>query len=353
MSRVENWTYLLSKEVVNHWLNNQEAELPSFEEAIALLGLTGGVDSNQLSQNLEQVKVDVTLLQELEKLLSRIQENYSSEPNSLEKLLKIESVLFNWYYGDDNDNNSPGCLQKLELKSRALRVEIRKNFQDFTNSIFIKSSPNAGFNYLSQIRAFLFSLNDQYFAERQSYILQENGGKKSYNVLVSKIIKSQTNEELNSIYDSGINALFHIYKCKIKVEIADLASHIIRGIIPDSQLISDSLIQSSSFLGELQNSFSLKEPKSKLAIAEFFDEMCLIKSPDKLKQEVENDLGIPLNRWRCGYISLEEINKILLLKVAPIAQDIFGKLAQEFAPEPKLKQQESQPFQLLTYSNTK
>jgi len=350
-SRLEKWTYLLSKEIVNYWLNNQEVKLPAFEESITALGLKGEANVNKLYQNLEQGEGDLTLLEELEKLLKRIEENYSSESNSLEKIWQIESVLFNWYYGNNNDKNSLGCLQNLEIKSRILRVETRKKFQDFIDSLPLKSSPRGQLDYLSRIGALLFNLNDRYEAERQSYILQENGGKKSYDFLISKIIKSPTESEVNNNYKSGINALFHIYKCKIKGEIADLASHIIRGVIQDYQLTSESLIQSSSFLGELQDSLSLKEQKSKLAIAEFFEEMCLIKSPHDLRQEVESDLGVSLNRWgSCGYISLEDINKILLLKVAPIAKDICGQLAQEFAPEPELKQEESKPFQLLAYS---
>lgn len=353
-SRLEKWTYLLSKEVVNYWLTNQEIELPPFEKSITLLGLKGEADINQLYQNLEQGEADLTLLEELEKFLQRIEENYSSESNSLEKIWQIESVLFNWYYGNNNDKNSLGCLQKGEIKSRILRVETRKKFQDFIDSLPLKSSPRGQFDYLSRIGALLFNLNDRYEAERQSYILQENGGKKSYDFLISKIIKSPTESEVNNNYKSGINALFHIYKCKIKGEIADLASHIIRGVIQDYQLINDSLIETISFLDNLRESLSLKEQESDLSTLVLFDEMCLVKSPNDLRLEVEEDLGIPLNRWGIvSCISPEQVKEILLGKIRIITQDIHAQLIKKLTSESDSNQEETKPFQLLSYSNSK
>ena len=349
-SQIENWTYLLSKEVVENWLNNEEAELPVFEEVIASLGLKGEANINELYQNLQQGEGEVTLLEELEKLLERIEENYSSESNLLEKIWQIESALFSWYYGNNNDKNNLGCLQNLEIKSRVLRVETRRRFQDFIDSIMLKSSPRKQFNYLSRIGALLFNLNDRYEAGRQSHALQENAGKKSYDFLISKIIKSQNSEEVNNNYKSAINALFHIYKCKIKGEIADLASHIIRGVIQDYQLISESLIQTTSFLNNLQDSLLLKEQKVNLILLE---KMHSIKSPDTLREELENSFGIPLNRWgSCGYISVEEVKKFLLEKVAIITKDIYQKEIQELT-SPKLNQEQDKPFKILSTSNTK
>ena len=351
-SRIENWTCLLSREVVNYWLNNQEAELPDLEESITSLGLAGGVNSNQLFQALEQGEGNLTLLQELQKFLERVQENYSSEPNSLEKLLKIESALFNWYYGNSNESNSSGCLQKLGIKSQVLRVETRKKFQDLVEVIWLGSSPQAGFNYLSRIGALLFNLTDQYKTERHNCIVLENGGKKPYAFLVSKIIKSQDESEVNNNYNSGINALLHIYRCKIRGEIADLASQIIRGVIQDYQLISESLIQTTSFLNNLQDSLTQKEEKINLTVALFFEEMHSVKSPNKLKEELENSFGIPLNRWgSCSYISVEEVKKILLEEVVVITEDIYKKEVKKITSS-KLNQEQDKPFQILTSSYT-
>lgn len=351
MSRLENWTYLLSKEVVDYWLNEREVELLSFEEAIVSLGLTGGVNDNQLAQGLHQGEDNVTLLEELEKIRQRIEENYLSESNSLEKIWQIESVLFNWYYGNSNNKNSPGCLETLEITSRTLRIETQKNFQNFINSVWLKSSPNTGFNYLSQIGALLFNLNDQYQAKRQSYFLEENGGKKSYAVLISKIIKSENQEEVNNNYNSAINALFHIYKCKIKGEIAERASHIIREVIQDYQLISDNLLESISFLEDVKESF-LKTGQNSRTASMLYDEMCLVISPDVLRQEVEKDLGIPLNRWgSCGYITETEVKKILLNKMTGITKDIYEKIKQDFTSELQVNQEESNHFQLQVISN--
>ena len=308
-SRLESWNYLLSKEIVSCWIEGS-AELPSFNQFLGLI-------------NILNVEADDKLFEEVASTLREIQASNKTQL-SLDKLIYIQEHLAEWYFEI--------YLKKLAFKFQSPRIEIRDKFKKFLNSFWLDASPKYALDFASKIESFLLSLDKKYKQEKQTLLNQENQGKKAYDSLIFKIIQGKYN--IRDKYENTNRVLLHIYKCKIRAEICDLKIQIISAIIRDNQLIIQELIESNSFLSNLQEKFSIETQKNNLLLSILFEQMCLVKTPDNFKKELEEHLGTPLNRWgSCGYINIDEIKKILLKKLSAITQDIYDQLIQELKIE--------------------
>ncbi len=328
-SRLESWNCLLSKQIVNCWIN-EESKVPEFNKFLSLLSIL----------NLETTD---KLFEDLDVKLKEIQLS-DKNPPSWSKLSYVQEQLFDWYY--------EVYLKELNLKFQEPRLKIRDRFNSFINSFWLESSPKSALLFATKIEQFVLSQSKQYCQEKKTLLHQENGGKKSFDFLSQKISKKEKVQGTDNNYDSAIKALLHIYKCKIKSEICDFKIQIASAIIQDNQLVIENLLESNSFLNQLQENFSSSSQNNSLLLSMLFEQMCLVKSPDEYRQELQKDLGIPLNRWgSCGYISISEVKKILAEKVSVISKDIYGQLILELTSEAKLNQQQNNHLELQAISN--
>ncbi|MDJ0719220.1 MAG: hypothetical protein QNJ54_34165 [Prochloraceae cyanobacterium] len=332
-SRWETWNQLLAGEIVNCWIQ-YESNLPSFNDFLSLLNIL----------NLEGTKL---LFDELDFKFDEIQNTTDSQLN-LENLIEIQERFGDWYYRE--------YLKKITLHFQAPQIEARDKFKKFVNSFWLFSSPKSTLDFLSKIEGFLISCQNKYQQEKQTLLKQENGGKKSFNSLTYKLIqdkdKSIDNTKVKINYDLASKALIHTYRYKLKSELCNFKIDILRRIQQDNQVIIENLIASDSFLSKFQESYQLSEAKTNLLVATLFEHICSVKSPESLKQELETHLGVPLNRWgSCGYISIEEVRRILLDKLSVMTKDAYSQLVEELTSEVKLKQQESNHFQEIAISN--
>ncbi len=328
-SRLENWNCSISKEIVNCWIN-EESKVPQFNNFLSLLSILNVEATDKLFEDLE------TKLQEIQ-VSDKI-------PPSWSKLTQVQEQLFDWYYEVH--------LKEINLKFQEPRMKIRDRFKKFINSFWLEVSPQSALDFSTKIEQLVLSQSKQYCQEKKTLLQQENGGKKSFDFLSQKIPKKEKVQGTDNNYNSAIKALLHIYKCKIKSEICDLKIQIASAIIQDNQLVIENLLEANSFLNQLQESFSTKSQNNSLLMSMLFEQMCLVKSPGDLRQDLEKDLGIPLNRWgTCGYISIDEVKKILAEKVSVISKDIYGQLIQELSSEAKLNQQQNNHLELLINSN--
>ncbi|MDJ0647117.1 MAG: hypothetical protein QNJ60_00285 [Xenococcaceae cyanobacterium MO_188.B19] len=327
----ENWNNLLASYVIDYWLDSVKSELPDWSDVLNLLGLEETENSeNQLFKLLGQGELSSSLIQELELEVKEI--SGSLEDSSLENIIGLEEEIFSWYYGNPEDNTEPGCVASLELNFQELKNELRDKNQQFLNDFWSSTSPRPCLKYLSKVEAFLLNLSQQYQIERQSYLKKENGGQKSYAFLYSKMIKSDQQKVIQESYKAIINALLHIYRCKIKAQILTLAIQIIQELIRDNQAYVDNLIKSVSFLRRIKDScvVNTNQP-SNFIIAMIFGQICVNNSPEVLCKELETNLGCSLNRWgSCGYISEAEVKKMLLNKIAGITNSMYEEIKQEF-----------------------
>lgn len=328
-SRLESWNCLLSNEIVDCWIN-EESKTPQFNNFLSLLSILN-------------VEATDKLFEDLKAKLQEIQEVNKAQP-SLEKLIYIQEHLSEWYF--------QVYLKEINSKFQEPRIKIRDEFKKFINAFWLDASPQSALNFSSKMEGFLISQSNKYLAEKETLLQQENGGKKSYSVLTHKVIQELDNEGIKNNYNSANKALLHIFKCKIKSEICNFKIQIISAIIQDNQLIIQNLLESTSFLNQLKESFSSSSQNNSLLLSMLFEQMCSVKSPHQLRQEIENHLGIPLNRWgSCGYISLEEVKKFLIAKISVITKDIYGQLIQELSSEVKLNKEENKDLELLAISN--
>lgn len=352
ISRLETWNYLLASEIINCWLSNEQANLPNWLDIIKLLGLEKSQESdNKLWQFLEEGKSFSTLAQELE--IKIIEETSRLDSGALEKIIHLEEELFFWYYGKAQNQDDLSCLSKIESNFQLVRTDLRNKVKCFVNSFWLKTSPEPCLEYLRKIEIYLYNLSNQYEIDRQNSLKKENGGKKSYGCLVSKITNSPDIDSKEKYFQLASKALLHIYQSKIKVLILTLVIEIIEAIIRDNQIYIENLISTISFLKSIKDSFqSNTSLTSSLIILMLFDHICSVKSPESLKQELEAHLGVPLNRWgSCGYISVEEVRTILLDKVAVLTKDAYAQLASEFNSNSEIDKQESNHLELVINSN--
>ena len=328
-SRLENWNCSISKEIVNCWIN-EESKVPQFNNFLSLLSILNVEATDKLFEDLE------TKLQEIQVS--------DKTPPSWSKLTQVQEKLFDWYYEVH--------LKEINLKFQEPRMKIRDRFKKFINSFWLEVSPQSALDFSSKIEQFVLSQLKQYCQEKKTLLQQENGGKKSFDFLSQKISRKEKLESISNNYNSANKALLHIYKCKIKSDVCDLKIQIASAIIQDNQLVIQNLVESTSFLNQLQESFSTKSQSNSLLMSMLFEQMCLVKSPNNLRQEIEHDLGIPLNRWgSCGYISLEEVKKILLEKVSVISKDVYEQLIKELTSEAELNQAKNNHLELVINSN--
>ncbi len=327
LSHLENWNNFLASETINCWLTSQNAELPSWSEALTLLGIQDN-SRDKLDKFLEQGESSLNLFHELELLLESISDDFPDRNNFREHIELIEKELIHWYYGRSSEDDSAGCLGKLEFNFQRLRTELESNFQQFINSFWAKTSPQPCLEYLQKLEVFLLNIYGGYESEKLSYIQQENAGIRAYNYLLSEI--SQEPNKISSKYPIVIKALFHIYKCKIKAEICSFIRQIFNKIIQINQLYVENLISTNSFLKRIKN--SLLVPKNNnIILSMLFQQMCLVKSPEALCKELEAHWGHSLNKWGvCDSLKEEEIKNILLEKISGITREIYEQLKQEF-----------------------
>ena len=328
-SRLENWNCLLSKEIVNCW-TKEETKVPEFNKFLSLLSIL----------NLE---ADDKLFEDLEIKLKEIQAT-DNTPSSWAKLTQVQEQLFHWYY--------EVYLKELNLKFQDLRIKTRDRFKKFINFFWLDSSLKSALDFATKIEQFVLSQTRQYCQEKETLLQQENGGKKPFNFLSQKLLSKQEENNIAKNYDSAIRALLYIYKCKIQAEICDFKIQIVSAIIQDNQLVIENLLESNSFLNQLQESFSCQGQNNSLLVSILFEQMCLVKSPSDLRQDLEKDLGIPLNRWgTCGYISIDEVKKILTEKVSVISKDIYGQLIKELTSEVGVNKPKNNHLQILAATN--
>ncbi len=328
-SRLESWNCLLSKEIVKCWIK-EESKVPEFNKFLGLLSILNLEATDKLFQDLEV----------------KIQEIQASDQNppSWAKLTYVQEHLFDWYY--------EVYLKELNLKFQEPRIKTRDRFKTFINSFWLESSLKSALDFATKIEQLVLSQSKQYCQSKKTFLQQENGGKKSFNFLSQKLTAKEEEGNISKNYNSAIRALLHIYKCKIQSEICDFKIQIASAIIQDNQLVIENLLEANSFLNQLQESFSSSNQNNSLLMSMLFEQMCLVKSPGDLRQDLEKDLGIPLNRWgSCGYISLEEVEKILLEKVGVISKDIYGQLIKELTSEANLNQPKNNHLQVLAATN--
>ena len=334
LARLKNWNVLLAAETINWWLTSQKSELPSYSEALILLGIRAD-SSNLLVKFLEQGELpNLNLFQELELRLDTFSSDLSNRSDSIENL---EKKISHWYHGNYSDDGYTCCLTKLQSNSQILRIELVEKFQQFVNSFWSKTSPQPCLEYLEKLEVFLVNIYQKYEQEQQNYIQQEKAGKRAYNYLLSQIIKSSSHDQTHNNYQIAIKALLHIYKSKIKAEICCLASQALKNIIKINQLYLDDLLQTHSFLKRIRNNL-LAQKINNILLPILFEQMCTLISPEDLCKELEQELGHSLNQWGiCGYIDEEKVKHLLLEKIAKITRKIHEQLKSEFFPSYYLK----------------
>ena len=114
LSHLENWNNFLASETINCWLTSQNAELPSWSEALNLLGIQDN-SRDKLDKFLEQGESSLNLFHELELLLESISDDFPDRNNFREHIELIEKELIHWYYGRSSEDDSAGCLGKLKF----------------------------------------------------------------------------------------------------------------------------------------------------------------------------------------------------------------------------------------------
>lgn len=326
----ENWNNSLALYVIDYWLDSQISQLPKWSDFLNLFGFE---ESNnlqlQLLNFLEIGELANGLIVELEAKVEEIKKD--KDIDSIEKITEVEEELLTWYYGNF-ENKVDGCTSRLGVEFRQLRRELRDKYQHFLNSFWVKTSPRPCLKYLAEAEAFILNIIPEYKLERQSCKAKENAGRKSCERLYSKSFKAETKVAKKEDYQSIINLLSHIYKCKIKVNILTLAIEILEAIVGDNELYVNELIKSVSFLRKVKKAIEIDEEKQNKFIIELAQEKSIIH-PQEISKELEIRFGSSINRWgNYSYISEIEVKEKILEKVTIVSNDIYQELKQEFTP---------------------
>ena len=177
-SRLESWNCLLSKEIVNCWIN-EESKTPQFNNFLSLLSILN-------------VEATDKLFEDLEVKLEEIQSSDKTSP-SWSKLTHVQESLSEWYYET--------YLKEFNLKFQEPRIKIRDKFNSFINSFWLKTSPKSALDFSSKIEQFVLSQLKQYCQEKKTLLEQENGGKKSFDFLSQKLIGKEKEGNIGNNYD--------------------------------------------------------------------------------------------------------------------------------------------------------
>jgi hypothetical protein len=59
--------------------------------------------------------------------------------------------------------------------------------------------------------------------------------------------------------------------------------------------------------------------------------MCLVTTPEKMKQELESQLGCEINSWgTCSHVSEQKVKDILFEQINGISQKIHEQMVSDF-----------------------
>ena len=339
---LKNWNNLLAAEIVNFWANNQQFKLDwlNFLKAIGITIKTDNWASFERSdafkfeliQRLKQGNASsLNLFEELE---SRKEYLFNKLPVSLHSLNYIEEEIQKWYAGDESSDGYNTVPNALKKKAPLLIMELDEKLQHSIQSFWSKTSIKESLDYLRKLEILLFNLTGQYEAKKHDYIQNERECLRIYNERVS-VISSSQNGQTEKHYRIAKNALYHLYVAKLQGEIYSSAEQAVAKMMETNQSYLSDLNQAYSFLMGIRQNL-LTEVKSNVhtLLPLIYEQFCNYLDLDDLKREVEQEIGRSMYKWGVNRsISEQEVQNLLLEKLAPVTQKIYEKIKQEFERE--------------------
>ena len=334
MRILNNWNNLLAAEIINCWSKNEELELPSEEEVANLLGINEDSSDNLIKFLVRGSSENCDLLEELklriDKFSSILARDNARDNNLEDKLTYINKKIAQWYFGNEARDGYMPCQLRLQVNAQRLRFQLRTKIQNFINSFWQITPPEACLEYLENLENLLKNVRGELSERKKVYLRREQSAMTAYENLRLKIIKTKNNTVSSNHCQSLMRALLYIYLHKTEAEICSLASQALKSIIQTIQFYIDDLMQTICLLGRIKNK-CLSERKNTNLLPILFAQMCLIATPFDLKQKLELELGHELNCWgACGSITDEKVSSLLLEQVNEISQQLYDSIMTDF-----------------------
>ncbi len=337
---LKNWNNLLAAEIVNFWANNQQLKLDwlNFLKAIGITIKTDNWASFERSDEfrfelLHRLKQgnepSLNLFEELE---SRKEYLFNKLPASLNSLSYIEEEIQKWYKGDESSEGYSTVPHALTKKVPQSIMELDAKLQNLIQSFWSKTSIKQSLDYLRKLENLLFNLREQYEEKKQEWISESTVCLLIYNERVSAISRGRN---LDKNYRIAKNALFNLYVARLQREIYSSAEQAIAKMMETNQSYLSDLNQAYSFLMEIRQDL-LTEVNSNVhtLLPLIYEQFCNYLNLDDLKKEVEQEIGRSMYKWGVNRtISEQEVQNLLLEKLAPVTQKIYGQIKQEFERE--------------------
>ena len=337
---LQNWNNLLAAEIVSFWANNQQLKL-DWVNSLKSLGITlkrdnlpGFTQSEEfrfeLLHRLKQGnEPSLNLFEELE---SRKEYLFNKLPAGLNSLSYIEGELQKWYTGDESSEGYSTVPHALKKKAPLLIMELDEKLQNLIQSFWSQTSIKESLDYLRKLETLLFNLTEQYEDKKQECLLEERECSRIYNERISAISSSRN---LDRNYYIAKNALFDLYVARLQREIYSSAKQALAKMMETNQSYLSDLNQAYSFLmGIRQNLLTEVNTNVHTLLPLIYEQFCNYLNLSDLKKEIEQEIGRSMYKWGVNRtISEQEVQTLLLEKLAPLTEKIYGQIKQEFERE--------------------
>ena len=339
---LKSWNNLLAAEIVNFWANNQEFQI-DWINSLKSLGITLKADNlPEFSQEIEYRFEFINSIKQgsspsldlCKELSSRKEYLFNKLPVSLNSLNYIEEEIRKWYTGDESSDGYSTVPNALKKKAPILMVELDEKLQNLIQSFWSKTSIKESLAYLRELEIFLFDLKGQYEDKKQESSLNERECLRIYNERVS-VISSSQDGKTEKHYRIAKNALYHLYVAKLQGEIYSSAERALAKMMETNQSYLSDLNQAYSFLMRIrQNLLTDVKTNVHTLLPLIYEQFSNYLNLSDLKKEVEQEIGRSMYKWGVNRtISEQEVQNLLLEKLAPVTQKIYEKIKQEFERE--------------------
>jgi len=270
------------------------------------------IKGNSVSCNLEE-----ELKLRINKLVEKCSNHINAE-NIDRELDKIITQTDYWLYTDQTSSSFSSLKSRMEANAQILRIDYGQSIQKFIRPIFSSMPPKSCLEYLKFIKQLLQNEVKNLQDNLNDYQSKEKSASKAYNILLDN------SEEIESL----TRAILYIYRSKMLAESTILAIQVIQGLLRSIQLYIEDLILTIKVLNGVLDLLDISEMDD--SITSFVhNKLKTFQDYTKMLQEIESEVGYPINNWGIRGIDSTEVKDKLLDKISSRSGDILENIEAE------------------------
>jgi DNA-binding NarL/FixJ family response regulator len=305
-TRLQNWTYWIANEVVSQWRQQQFEALPSVDTVVSDLGLTSSEGMAPLLNALGRTPADTSVSLELTqhfRLLQQEQQQHKLLNVALYEWLEQKTADLSKWFGSTSAQplaDTEGCIAELQTHAQDVQTQMLGKLQAHFAELLSKAGSLALLRWLEDLEKKLQDIQADYETQQQECLHQENSAWRAYNTLGARLTDPNWQKPASPSTDQAppLRALSLAYGFKLKAEIYALGSQQIRGLLPQVQERINRVQKTDALLASWQDCFT-KRCSSMQSVFLPLLSLSLVEqvNPTDLRYELENQVGLPLNRW--------------------------------------------------------